>query len=82
MFYSSEIRTGTKTGNGGAQQVSATHGKDINGSSIFQTHIEGRGPHEIEFLPQEAHAVAPLINYMRENGVTIAMYIGMHDITM
>ena len=44
---------------------------------FFQTFIEEIGPQELSSLPQEAHSTAPLLNYMKEHGVPIAIPEGM-----
>ena len=42
--------------------------------------VEVRGSYELNYLPKESHAAAPLLNYMREQGVPIYMPRGMNSI--
>ena len=44
--------------------------------------VEVRGSYELNSFPKEAHAAAPLLNYMREQGVPIYMPRSMNSIEL
>ena len=46
---------------------------------FFQACVEERGPKELARLPREEHSAALLLNYTRDNGVSISMPRGRDD---
>ena len=49
---------------------------------FFRAWVESRLPYELKSFPKKDHVAAPLLNYMREHGVTIDIPRGMNIIDL
>ena len=41
--------------------------------------MEAQGPYDLKRLPEQSHAEAPLLNYIKKNGVPVSMPRGMTE---